>query len=135
MQFSIQHETEGYLRIRLNSGKFSEAEEEILHYAFEGFQSIDRIRVFKSTGGLALHFHDNIRTSLLKHLKNLCLENVQIPGNPITLQEIQTRSLSPAVKKRIRKGMLLEMCSDLVLPTPLQAAYHLYKIATLKDFA
>jgi hypothetical protein len=135
MQFSIQYETEGYLRIRLNSGKFSEADEEILHYAFEDFDSIDRIRVFKSTGGLALHFHQDIRSKLIQHLNHLDLNDVQIPGNPITLKEIQSRKISPAVKRKIRKGMILEMCSDLVLPTPLQAAYHLYKIATLKDFA
>ena len=41
--------------------------------------------------------------------------------------------MDPNLKKKLRRRITLEAGADLILPAPVQLAYHLYQLVTLKE--
>ena len=51
----------------------------------------------------------------------------------ISREELKRRKLSPEVKNRLRRKVLIETAADLLMPAPLQVGYHIYQLVTLKN--
>ena len=48
--------------------------------------------------------------------------------------EMKSRKLDPALKRRLRMRILAESVADTVLPMPVQIGYHIYQMITLQEF-
>ena len=51
----------------------------------------------------------------------------------ISTEELSRRKLSPEVKNRLRRKVLIETVADLLMPVPLQVGYHAYQLVTLRN--
>ncbi len=51
----------------------------------------------------------------------------------VSREELKQRKMDPKLKNRLRRRIILEAGADLVLPAPVQLAYHLYQLVTLKE--
>ena len=135
MNYSIQHETNHYIRIRLTCGKINGAEEEILRDVLSQMKQVKQVKIYAGTGGIALTYDGN-REQLLEKLSALQYRNIEYFADElerrIGVEEIARRKLSPEVKRKMRSRMLLETVADIALPMPIQVGYHLYQLVTLK---
>ena len=52
----------------------------------------------------------------------------------VSREELKTRKMDPNLKKKLRRRIILEAGADLLMPMPVQMAYHLYQLVTLKEF-
>lgn len=136
MDFIIQHQTPAYLRLRLRSGRFSSAEGDVLEYALRHLRGVSDIKLFPFSGGITLHY-DGDREEILRKLRALHFNNVKLfaekLGNSIDQEELRQRKLSPAVKRSLRRKILVETAADLLMPMPIQVGYHVYQLVTLKN--
>ena len=162
MTFTIEHETSGSMRVRLAGKKPSKRTAEAIRTLLIHTPGIRDAEVFRASGGLVVR-HDMKRADLIKILKELdpetirevkremeavkqeLLERLQQIQDPHVLEaalqnhrvdakELSTRKLDPALKRRMRLRILLEAGADLLLPAPVQAAYHAWQMVTLKSF-
>ena len=51
----------------------------------------------------------------------------------VSKEELKARKMDPNLKKKLRRRITLEAGADLILPAPVQLAYHLYQLVTLKE--
>ena len=51
----------------------------------------------------------------------------------VSKEELKARKMDPNLKKKLRRRIILEAGADLILPAPVQLAYHLYQLVTLKE--
>jgi hypothetical protein len=51
----------------------------------------------------------------------------------ISSEELSRRKLSPEVKARMRRKVIVEAAADILMPMPVQVGYHLYQLVTLRD--
>ncbi|MBQ9063375.1 MAG: hypothetical protein IJ121_11235 [Eubacterium sp.] len=135
MRYSIQFETDSYMRIRLACGKISDAEEEILEFAISQMKPVKHVKFHPATGGIAITYEKD-RDLILEKLSALQYQNVEMFAGKlekrIDLEEVERRKLSPALKRKMRRRMLLETVADIALPMPVQVGYHVYQLVTLK---
>ncbi|MBQ9320807.1 MAG: hypothetical protein IJ239_00385 [Eubacterium sp.] len=135
MRYSVQFETDTYLRIRLFCGRISEAEEEVLTYAISQMKPVQHVRVYPATGGISITYEKD-RDLILQKLSALQYQNVELFADQlekrIGVEEVERRKLSPALKRKMRRRMLLETLADIALPMPVQVGYHVYQLVTLK---
>ena len=136
MRYRIENETGKHLRIRLFCGKLSRSEAEVLQYALVKSRVITKARVFPATGGVALTYTCG-REEILERLQRFQFANVERFAEDVEagigLEEVQRRKLTPELKRRLRTRMLIEMAADVVMPMPVQLAYHAYQLVTLRD--
>ena len=136
MVYSIEHETSGSIRIKTGRRKIGHEEEEILRYALEALHGVTDVMIFRATGSIRLSYTCS-REYLLEKLSSLRYENIEMlaekSAEKIGTEEIRERKLSPELKRRLRKRLLFETAADVLLPEPVQVAYHLYQFVTLKN--
>ena len=46
---------------------------------------------------------------------------------------MERRHLTPELKRKLRTRILIECAADVFLPMPVQVAYHVYQLLTLKE--
>ena len=51
----------------------------------------------------------------------------------VSREELKARKMDPMLKKKLRRRIILEAGADLLMPVPVQMAYHLYQLVTLKE--
>ena len=51
----------------------------------------------------------------------------------ISSEEVERRHLTPELKRKLRTRILIECAADVFLPMPVQVAYHVYQLLTLKE--
>ena len=51
----------------------------------------------------------------------------------VSREELKVRKMDPMLKKKLRRRIILEAGADLLMPVPVQMAYHLYQLVTLKE--
>ena len=136
MKYRIESENRTRIRIRLFTGKLSPEQAEILEYAFSAMEGVDRVTVYRETGGCALFFHCP-KEEIIKRLDAFRFENVQMMAREeltrISASEMKNRKLDPALKRRLRMHILAETVFDIAMPMPLQVGYHIYQMITLKQ--
>lgn len=136
MKVLIQHQTSSYMRLRLQKGRFSNTEAEVLRYALGSMKGISDVRLYPSSGGISFSYRGD-RDRILRKLCALQFENVERfakeMDDPIDREELARRKLSPEVKAQMRKKILVETAADILMPMPVQVGYHLYQLVTLKD--
>lgn len=138
MQFRIEHESRNRMRVHLYipGRKMEEGQEEVLHYALSAIQGVRRVEVYLETGNVALSYEGK-REDILNKLRELNYENVRMFAQQIDQEideeEIRSRKLSPTLKRRMRRKIVIEAAADLFLPAPVQLAYHVYQLITLRD--
>lgn len=137
MHIKIQHETSSRLRVSAAKSRFSDTEEEKIHYVLDQIDGTDEVEVYNATAGIAVKFHAD-RDKILDALKSLNFDEVNLPADYIDthdvvrMKEIQRRHLGPKVKAKMRARILAEMAFDIVAPMPLQVGYHVYQLITLR---
>ncbi len=135
MRYSIRHETANSIRLRLFSDMTAEDRKRDLKSALLEIDGIQKVTFYPATSGLRLEYSCG-RQQLLESLDRLCpSENMAEAETeaPITSEELERRKLHPEVKKKMRNEILAEAVADLILPMPVQFAYHVYQIAKLKS--
>ncbi|MDO5132449.1 MAG: hypothetical protein Q4D81_05660 [Eubacteriales bacterium] len=139
MDFLIRHETAAYMRLRLQRGRFTAHEAEVLEYALSGLKGISGVRLYPSSGGISFSYEGGPgnREIILRKLRDMQFENVKLLArgieDTIDAEEIARRKLSPEIKDRLRRKVLVETAADILMPMPLQVGYHLYQLVTLKN--
>ncbi len=136
MDFIIMHETSKYMRLRLRRGRITSSQAEVLRYALESRNGVSKVRIYPASGGLAFAYETD-REGILSRLKTLQFHNIEMFAKElddrIGNEELTRRKLSPEVKNRLRRKMLIEAAADILMPPPLQIGYHVYQLVTLKD--
>ena len=136
MKFVIEHQTSSYMRLRLCCGRFTKAEAEVLDYALSNLKGVSGVRLYPASGGIAFSYKGD-RETVLKKLRNLQFHNVKMFAEEIeesiSSEELSRRKLSPEVKNRLRRKVLIETVADLLMPVPLQVGYHAYQLITLRN--
>jgi hypothetical protein len=136
MNYTIMHETSGYMRLHLSRGRITSSQAEVLRYALEGHKGVSKVKIYPSSGGVAFAYEQD-REGILSRLKNLQFHNVELFASElddrISREELKRRKLSPEVKNRLRRKVLIETAADLLMPAPLQVGYHIYQLVTLKN--
>ena len=136
MKFVIQHQTSSYMRLRLNGGRFTRTEAEVLEYALSNLKGVSGIRLYPASGGIALSYKGD-REVILKKLRNLQFDNVKMFAEEIeesiSTEELSRRKLSPELKRKLRCKVIAEAAADMLLPAPIQLGYHMYQLVTLKN--
>ena len=136
MEYSIRHETRSYMRLQLRRGRFSEAEGQVLQYALSHLKGVSEIRLFPASGGVSFSYRGD-RETILRKLRALHFQNVKMFAEQleetISSEELARRKLSPEVKARLRRKVLIETAADILMPMPIQVGYHMYQLVTLKD--
>ena len=56
MKFVIQHQTSSYMRLRLNGGRFTRTEAEVLEYALSNLKGVSGVRLYPASGGIAFSY-------------------------------------------------------------------------------
>lgn len=51
----------------------------------------------------------------------------------VSREELKVRKMDPMLKNKLRKRIILEAGADMLLPMPVQIAYHIYQLVTLKE--
>ena len=136
MKFVIQHQTSSYMRLRLNVGRFTRTEAEVLEYALSNLKGVSGVRLYPASGGIALSYKGD-REIILKKLRNLQFHNVKMFAEEIeesiSTEELSRRKLSPELKRKLRCKVIAEAAADMLLPAPIQLGYHMYQLVTLKN--
>ena len=136
MKFVIQHQTSSYMRLRLNGGRFTRTEAEVLEYALSNLKSVSGVRLYPASGGIAFSYKGD-REVILKKLRNLQFHNVKMFAEEIeesiSTEELSRRKLSPELKRKLRCKVIAEAAADMLLPAPVQLGYHMYQLVTLKN--
>ena len=136
MKYRIEHETPHRIRLRLNTGKISAQQVEILRYAFGAMKNIRKVRIYPVTAGVVLEYETG-REEILRKLDAFSYENVRMMTDEsrpkINAAEMRERKLDASLKNRLRRRVLLETAADVLLPMPVQVAYHAYQLVTLKN--
>ena len=136
MKFVIQHQTSSYMRLRLNGGRFTRTEAEVLEYALSNLKGVSGVRLYPASGGIAFSYKGD-REIILKKLRNLHFHNVKMFAEEIeesiSSEELSRRKLSPELKRKLRCKVIAEAAADMLLPAPIQLGYHMYQLVTLKN--
>ena len=136
MKFVIQHQTSSYMRLRLNGGRFTRTEAEVLEYALSNLKGVSGVRLYPASGGIAFSYKGD-REVILKKLRNLQFHNVKMFAEEIeesiSTEELSRRKLSPELKRKLRCKVIAEAAADMLLPAPIQLGYHMYQLVTLKN--
>ena len=136
MKFVIQHQTSSYMRLRLNGGRFTRTEAEVLEYALSNLKGVSGVRLYPASGGIAFSYKGD-REIILKKLRNLHFHNVKMFAEEIeesiSTEELSRRKLSPELKRKLRCKVIAEAAADMLLPAPIQLGYHMYQLVTLKN--
>ena len=136
MKFVIEHQTSSYMRLRLNGGRFTRTEAEVLEYALSNLKGVSGVRLYPASGGIALSYKGD-REVILKKLRNLHFHNVKMFAEEIeesiSTEELSRRKLSPELKRKLRCKVIAEAAADMLLPAPIQLGYHMYQLVTLKN--
>ena len=136
MKFVIQHQTSSYMRLRLNGGRFTRTEAEVLEYALSNLKGVSGVRLYPASGGIAFSYKGD-REIILKKLRNLQFHNVKMFAEEIeesiSTEELSRRKLSPELKRKLRCKVIAEAAADMLLPAPIQLGYHMYQLVTLKN--
>ena len=69
----------------------------------------------------------------LRHIEDPHILEAALQGHRVDFRELSARKLDPALKRRMRLRILGEAAADLLLPAPVQVAYHAWQIVTLKS--
>ena len=136
MKFVIQHQTSSYMRLRLNGGRFTRTEAEVLEYALSNLKGVSGVRLYPASGGIAFSYKGD-REVILKKLRNLQFHNLKMFAEEIeesiSTEELSRRKLSPELKRKLRCKVIAEAAADMLLPAPIQLGYHMYQLVTLKN--
>ena len=136
MLYFLKNETAHRIRLSLPFCPIRPAQEEILRYALESMPEITKVTFYPATGDMAIHYAYG-RERILKKLSAFQESNVSFFAQDleknITMDEVMRRKLDPAVKGALRTRIVIETCADMLLPMPLQLAYHAYQLITLRD--
>ena len=136
MKYTIRHQTSSYMRLRLDRGRFSPAEAEVLQYALSGLKGVSDVQLYPSSGGISFSYR-GYRNLILRKLNSLQFGNVKMFAekidDTISSEELSRRKLSPEVKARMRRKVIVEAAADILMPMPVQVGYHLYQLVTLRD--
>lgn len=136
MLFFLKHETAHRIRLSLPFCPIRPAQEEVLRYALESMPEIQRVTFYPAVGDMAITYSFG-RERILKKLTAFQESNVTLLAEDlesrITMSEVKRRKLDPDVKTALRTRVVLETAADMLLPIPLQLAYHAYQLITLRD--
>ena len=136
MKYRIEHETPHRIRLRLNTGKISGPQADILRYAFGAMKNIRQVKIYPATAGVTLEYETG-REEILRKLDAFSYENVRMMTDEtrpkINAAEMRERKLDASLKNKLRRRVLLETAADVLLPMPVQVAYHAYQLVTLKN--
>lgn len=135
MNYQILAQSNHRMRVRLRHAKLTREEAQILTYAFSTISGVNKVTVYRETGGCALEY-DCPPEHILERLDRFRFENVDLLAHEedvrITMAEMKNRKLDQQLKQRLRLRILLETVADLALPMPVQIGYHVWQMITLK---
>ena len=139
MRYQIMHRSAHRLRIRIPERTLTDSSQEVLEYALGAIPGVTKVDFYPATGGIGLHFDGDV-TAITDRLDRMRFDNVEMMAREldadqsIGVEELRERKLSPRLKRRLRTRIALESAADLLLPAPVQMAYPVYQLVTLREF-
>ena len=93
--------------------------------------------VYRATGCCSLEF-DCKKMEILDQLNRFRLGNVKVladgeENKRISVAEMKNRKLDQQLKNKLRLRIIMEAAADMVLPMPVQLAYHAWQVVTLRN--
>lgn len=134
MKYNICHDGSGYMRIRIDRGRISETEAEVLRFAFSRLKGLKAVMLYPATGGIGLRY-SMTRDELIRRLDAFLYENVSF----LAKEESRRRTIAGAGRGEVncsrkkRRNILIEAIADSILPAPLQLAYHAWQYVQISD--
>ena len=155
MKCKVVHETGGSLRVKILGRQLSYKEYEALHGLLEKTKVVQRIRTYWATGSIALNFRGD-RERLLATIRGISEEDLaaavvenrralaelgkkeieqNTPVDFVDLKKLkkQGKKMSSLWKRRLNRRILIEAAADMILPAPVQVAYHAYQMLVLQS--
>ena len=155
MKCKVVHETGGSLRVKILGRQLSYKEYEALHGLLEKAEGVQRIRTYWATGSIALNFRGD-RERLLATIRGISEEDLaaaveenrralaelgkkeieqNTPVDFVDLKKLkkQGKKMSSLWKRRLNRRILIEAAADMILPAPVQVAYHAYQMLVLQS--
>ena len=150
MKCKVVHETGSSLRVKILGRQLSYKEYEALHGLLEKTEGVQRIRTFWATGSIALNFRGD-RERLLATVRGISEEDLakaveenrralaelgkNTPVDFVDLKKLkkQGKKMSSLWKRRLNRRILIEAAADMILPAPVQVAYHAYQMLVLQS--
>lgn len=137
MRYRIAAESAHRIRIRLCVPSLSKEQAEIIKFAFSSVDGVTKVTVYPATAGCAFEYSCE-KEEITRRLDAFRFENVTMLAEEelsrISADEMKSRKLDPALKRRLRMRILAESVADTVLPMPVQIGYHIYQMITLQEF-
>ena len=152
MKCKVVHETGGSLRVKILGRQLSYKEYEALDGLLEKAEGVQRIRTYWATGSIALNFRGD-RERLLATIRGISEEDLAAAveenrralaelgkkeleqNTPVDLKKLkkQGKKMSSLWKRRLNRRILIEAAADMILPAPVQVAYHAYQMLVLQS--
>lgn len=155
MKCKVVHETGGSLRVKILGRQLSYKEYEALHGLLEKAEGVQCIRTYWATGSIALNFRSD-RERLLATIRGISEEDLaaaveenrralaelgkkeieqNTPVDFVDLKKLkkQGKKMSSLWKRRLNRRILIEAAADMILPAPVQVAYHAYQMLVLQS--
>ena len=142
MHYTNEHESSHSLRVRLDMKKIDPVLADILRCDLQTLPEVQKVIAYPSTAGLTIRFSGDKKPALEK-LSKLSQDDLvfvkglmETPGEEtyFDMEELKRRRIDPVLKKKMRKRILAEAAADVILPAPVQIAYHAYQLYRLEAF-
>ena len=140
--YTLMHEGRGNMRVRLHMKKIDAWQSDLIKYDIKTVNGVSDVVIYESTAGVSIRYscprEDIIRKlntldpASLITVRNFLDEN-RDNEEKLGLDEFRKRKLDVDLKRRMRLRVVTEAAADMILPTPVQALYHLYQLITLKN--
>lgn len=129
MNYTIEHETSTSLRMHLPLRKLTQPQSDGIERALYQVESVKAVRTYRGTGGVQVRFQGD-RQAVLAALDALDLHALPTEHE---MQRCCQDKMDPACRRRLRKKIIAESCFDILLPEPIQVAYHICQLAKLRN--
>ncbi len=140
--YTVMHEGRGNMRVRLHMKKIEAWQSDLIKFDLKTVPGVSDVVIYESTAGVSIRYTCP-RQAVINKLNSLdpaslitvreFLDENRDNEEKLGLDEFRKRKLDADLKKRMRIRMVTEAAADMILPEPVQLAYHLYQLITLKN--
>ncbi len=138
MKFTVEHRNPGRVRIRLAGGGLTPEESRAVRLALLRIPEVLDVRIYRATGGAGI-FYSGEEAALLEHIREAeaspdpaAYPDTEPESPFLNAEEIRRRGLDPHFKRKMRRHILAEAFFDVVMPMPVQLAYHAGQLIRLE---
>lgn len=125
MEFLIEHEVKGRIRIHILQNRMTCEEADVLCWFLEKQKNITRVKVYERTADAVIYYRGE-REELVRGLRKFCFERENVPENILSSSG---RALNSAYREKLIAKILLHYGGRLLLPNPVRKIWITLKAA------